>query len=180
MIYNRVAGLSNFEDILLIISVIGEGDARPDIAELAEAVGAELARRKVTVACGGLGGVMEAVCKGAKSAGGTTIGILPGNDPNQGNQWVDIPILTGMGYARNVIVAKTGMAVIAVGGAFGTLSEIGHALGEGIPVIGLRTWALSRNGVPDNSIVVASNPAEAVEKAIEAAEVRVTSLLHDA
>ncbi|MCH9039679.1 MAG: TIGR00725 family protein [Chloroflexi bacterium] len=160
----------------MIISVIGEGNARPDIAELAERVGAELARRGVSVVCGGLGGVMEAACRGAKSAGGTTIGILPGNDPNDGNQWVDIPILTGMGYARNVIVVKTGMAAIAVGGAFGTLSEIGHALGDGIPVIGLQTWGLSRNGETDKTIVMASSPADAVDKAIEAAENRVTSL----
>lgn len=159
----------------MIISVIGEGDARPDIAELAAEVGAELARRGVTIACGGLGGVMEAACKGAKSAGGTTIGILPGNDPNEGNPWVDIPILTGMGYARNIIVAKTGMSVIAVGGAFGTLSEIAHALGDGTPVIGLRTWGLSRNGHQDESIIIASTPTDAVDKAIEAAEVRVTS-----
>lgn len=164
----------------MIISVIGEGDARPDIAELAEAVGAELARRGVTVACGGLGGVMEAVCRGAKSSGGTTIGILPGSDPCDGNPWIDFPILTGMGYARNVIVAKTGMAVIAVGGAFGTLAEIGHALGDGIPVIGLRTWGLSRNGDSDESIIVASDPTDAVEKAIEAAEARVTFFKHRA
>jgi len=160
----------------LIISVIGEGDARPDIADLAEKVGAELAKYGVTVASGGLGGVMEAVSRGAKSAGGMTVGILPGNDPNDGNPWIDIPILTGMGYTRNAIVAKTGMAVIAVGGAYGTLSEIGHALGDGIPVIGLRTWTLSRNGDADTSIIVASGPSDAVHKAIEAAQVREESL----
>ena len=124
----------------MIIGVVGEGTARPHIAELAEQVGRELALRGVTIVCGGLGGVMLAACKGAKSAGGTTIGILPGDNPLAGNEYLDIPILTGMGYARNVIVAKTGMAVIAVGGAYGTLSEIGHALGEDIPVIGLETW----------------------------------------
>ena len=161
----------------MIISVIGEGDARPHIADLAEKVGAELAKYGVTVASGGLGGVMEAVSRGAKSAGGVTVGILAGNDPNDGNPWIDIPILTGMGYARNAIVAKTGMAVIAVGGAYGTLSEIGHALGDGIPVIGLRTWTLSRNGDADTSIIVASDPSDAVHKAIEAAQVREESLL---
>ena len=114
--------------------------------------------------------------QGAKSAGGATIGILPGDNPLAGNQYVDIPILTGMGYARNVIVAKTGMAVIAVGGAYGTLSEIGHALGEDIPVIGLETWELSRSGSSDTSITVASDPADAVEKAIAAAKRRLESL----
>ena len=160
----------------MIISVIGEGDARPDIADLAEKVGTELAKHRVTVACGGLGGVMEAISRGAKSAGGVTAGILPGNEPNDGNPWIDIPILTGMGYARNAIVAKTGMAVIAVGGAYGTLSEIGHALGDGIPVIGLRTWTLARNGDTDTSIIDASDPSDAVHKAIEAAQIREESL----
>lgn len=160
----------------MIISVIGEGNARPEVASLAEQVGRELALRDVQVACGGLGGVMEAVCKGAKSAGGTTIGILPTNEPHSANKWVDIPILTGMGYARNVIVVKTGMAVIAVGGAYGTLSEIGHALGDGIPVIGLNTWSLSRGGTEDTSIIYASDPVDAVEKAIEAAKGQVEIL----
>ena len=85
-----------------------------------------------------------------------------------------------MGYARNIIVAKTGMAVIAVGGAFGTLSEIGHALGDGISVIGLRTWGISRNGNADNSIIIVADPIEAVDKAIEAADVRVASLKNKA
>jgi hypothetical protein len=153
----------------LIISVIGGGDPTPDAAVLAEEVGAELARRGATVVCGGLGGVMQAVCRGAKSAGGTTIGILPGSDPGDANRWVDIPICTGLGYARNVIVVKTGRAVIAVDGSYGTLSEIGHALGDGIPVVGLGTWSISQNERPDRSIIVARNPSDAVEKAFEAA-----------
>ncbi len=116
--------------------------------------------------------MMEAACRGAKSAGGTTIGILPGDDPNKANQWVDIPICTGMGYARNAIVVKSGRAAIAIGGAYGTLSEIGHALGDGIPVIGLKTWELSQDGQDDHSIITASDPADAVEKAISAARSR--------
>ncbi len=122
--------------------------------------------------CGGLTGVMEAVCRGAKEAGGTTIGILPGGDPKAANPWVDIPICTGIGYARNVTVVLTGRAVIAVDGAYGTLSEIGHALGVDIPVIGLLTWSLSRNGSVDNGIVLAKDPVDAVEKALEAARKR--------
>ena len=115
---------------------------------------------------------MEAACRGAKSQGGTTIGILPGSDASEANPWVDIPICTGLGYARNVIVVKTGSAAIAVGGAFGTLSEIGHAIAEEIPVIGLQTWELSRNGTPDQSIVIANGPSDAVDKAFSAAERR--------
>ena len=112
---------------------------------------------------------MEAVCRGAKSAGGTTVGILPGGDPAAANPWVDIPICTGIRSARNVIVVRSGRAVIAVGGSFGTLSEIGHALNVGIPVVGLRTWGLLRDGKTDSSIIVASDSQDAVNKAMEAA-----------
>ena len=156
----------------MLISVIGASQAQPEILVMAEEVGRELAKRGVTLVCGGLGGVMEAACRGAKAAGGSTVGILPGNDPQQANPWVDIPVCTGLGYARNVIVVRSGQAVISVGGAFGTLSEIGHALSEGIPVIGLNTWSLSQNGREDHSIILAQNPQEAVEKALEAASTR--------
>ena len=153
----------------MIVSVIGAGAANGETIALAERVGRELAERGAVVVCGGLGGVMEAVCRGAKSAGGATIGILPGNDPSDANRWVDFPICTGMGYARNVIVVKSGRAVIAVDGAFGTLSEIGHALGDGIPVVGLETWVLARSGRVDRSIIVADSPVDAVDKALAAA-----------
>ncbi len=152
-----------------IISVIGASSPAQEILSLAEEVGRELARRGVMLVCGGMGGVMEAACRGAKAEGGTTIGILPGNDPNEANPWVDIPVCTGMGYARNAIVVKSGRAAIAVGGSFGTLSEIGHALGDGIPVIGLKTWTISRNGQEDHSIILAKDPVDAVEKALLAA-----------
>ena len=151
------------------ISVIGSGDASPEAIHLAEEVGRELARQGATVVTGGLFGVMEAASRGAKEAGGTTIGILPGSDPSEANPYVDIPICTGIGYARNVIVVRSGRAAIAVNGAFGTLSEIAYALGEGIPVIGLDTWAISRNGKNSDAIIVATDPLDAVEKAIEAA-----------
>ena len=156
----------------MIISVIGAGQPSPEIAGLAEQVGAELGRRGAVLACGGLGGVMEAACRGAKSAGGTTVGILPGSDPSDANPWVDIPVCTGMGYARNSVVVKSGRAVIAVGGAYGTLSEIGHALAEDVPVVALSTWKLERQGQPDTAMIPASNPAEAVDLAIRAAESR--------
>ena len=159
----------------MIISVIGGSSPTPEHAALAEEVGRELARRGVMVVCGGLGGVMEAVCRGAKSAGGTTIGILPGHAAGDANPYVDIPIVTGMGYSRNVIVVNTGQAVIAVGGAYGTLSEIGHALGDNIPVVGLKTWPLLRNGdgqPVDGAIIQAADPVDAVEKALAVAAAR--------
>ena len=154
------------------------GSSNPAFAEhvdLAEQVGRELARRGATVVCGGLSGIMEAVCRGAKAEGGMTIGILPGQSPRDANNYVDIPIVTGMRYSRNVIVVNTGRAVIAIGGAWGTLSEIGHALGDGIPVVGLRSWEFSRNGdgtSVENAMIRANNPVDAVDKALAAAENR--------
>ena len=156
----------------LIIAVIGGSTVTPEVEALAEQVGRELATRGATVACGGLTGVMEAVCRGAKKVGGTTIGILPGSDPRDANPSVDIPICTGMGYARNVIVVQTGRAVIAVDGAYGTLSEIGHALGNNIPVIGLDTWSLAINGNQDSRMIIARDAVDAAEKALEAARKR--------
>ena len=158
----------------LVISVIGGGDPPPKAILLAEEVGRELAMRDAIVVCGGLYGVMEAVCRGAKSAGGTTIGILPGSDPVVANQYIDYPIMTGMGYARNVIVVKTGRAAIAIDGAYGTLSEIGHALGDGTPVIGLETWDLPKREDGSTHFVQAESASDAAEKAIAAARARNT------
>lgn len=148
------------------IAVIGGNQPSPQEAKLAEEVGRELAKRGVTLICGGLSGVMEAACKGAQSEGGVTIGILPGESRQAANPYVQIPIVTGIGHARNLAVVKSAQAVIAIGGSYGTLSEIGHALRSGIPVIGLNTWSLSRNGQQDNSIILAQNPTEAVNKAL--------------
>lgn len=151
------------------IAVIGGSQCSAEESELAEAVGHELARRGAILVCGGLGGVMKAACKGASSEGGTTIGILPGDNRQQANPYVQIPIVTNLGYARNIIVVKSAQAVIAIGGSHGTLSEIAHALQDNIPVIGLNTWSLSQNGQPENSIVLAQNAAEAVDKALNLA-----------
>jgi uncharacterized protein (TIGR00725 family) len=150
----------------VFIAVIGGGETSPQEAELAEEVGREVARRGAILVCGGLGGAMEAACRGAAAEGGVTIGILPGDNRRSANPYVQIPIVTGMGYARNVIVVKSAQAVIAVGGSYGTLSEISHALQNGIPVIGLSTWSLSKNDQPENSIIRVKDPAEAVIKAL--------------
>ena len=156
----------------MVIAVIGDSSCSTEEAKLAETVGELLAQQHITVICGGLGGVMEAVCRGARSKGGLTVGILPGQDPNTANPWVDIPVVTGMGEARNVAVVKSAQAVIAVGGRYGTLTEIACALKNGIPVIGLNTWSLSRDGREDDSIVRVRTAAEAVNKAISLAKRR--------
>ena len=151
------------------IAVIGGGQCTKKEAGLAEEVGRELAKSGAVLVCGGLGGVMEAACRGASAEGGITVGILPGEDSHSANPHVQIAVTTGMGYARNVAVVKSARAVIAVGGSYGTLSEISHALQSGIPVIGLNTWSVSRNGKEDKSIIPAQSPAEAVEKALKLA-----------
>lgn len=154
----------------MIIAIIGDSSCSTEEAKVAETVGELLAQRGATIICGGLGGVMEAVCRGAKSKGGLTIGILPGEDSSMANTWVDIPIATGVGYARNMAVVKSAQAVIAIGGNYGTLSEIAYALKRNIPVIGLNTWALSRNGKEDDPIIRAHSAVEAVDKAISLAK----------
>jgi len=150
----------------LIVAVVGDGQCDAATAAEAEAVGRALAEAGATVVCGGLGGVMEAVCRGAKSAGGATVGILPGLDRRAANPYVDIPIITGMDQARNLIVVRTGQAVIAVHGGYGTLSEIAHALKAGIPVVGLGTWELARPGEAGDAIRRAETPGEAARMAV--------------
>ena len=157
----------------MIIAIIGDSYCSAEEAKLAETVGELLAERGATIICGGLGGVMEAVCRGAKSKGGLTIGVLPGEDSSRANQYIDIPIVTGVGYARNMAVVKSAQAAIAIGGNYGTLSEIAYALKRGIPVIGLNTWSLSRNGQEGDPIIRVRNAAEAVGRAIAAAKNRV-------
>jgi len=154
------------KDKLILIGVIGGGEVSPQVAEQAEEVGREIARQGAVLVCGGLGGVMEAACRGATSEGGLTVGILPGDNRRAANPYVKIPIVTGLGYARNVAVVKSSRAIIAIDGSYGTLSEIGHALQNGIPVIGLNTWSLAIDGKADDSIIPADSPRDAVNKAI--------------
>jgi uncharacterized protein (TIGR00725 family) len=139
------------------ISVIGSGSEHE---ERAEAVGRLLAERGCTVVCGGLGEVMAAAARGAKSAGGTTIGILPGEDGAAANEWIDHVVVTGIGHARNLAVVASGQAVIAVGGRWGTLAEIGYARVLGRPVVILEPgWELE-------GVERAATPEEAVERAL--------------
>ena len=153
----------------LYISVSGSGGAPPEVSALAEEVGSLLAEAGAVVVCGGLGGVMEAVCRGAKSAGGTTVGILPGTVRSDANDFVDVALPTGLGESRNALVARAADALIAIGGEFGTLSEIGLALKIGKPVVGLGTWELHRRGEVVDAIEPAATPSEAVNLALRLA-----------
>lgn len=154
------------------VAVAGSADADAGTCALAEEVGAELARRGAVVVTGGLGGVMEAACRGAKAWGGDTIGILPSDDAAHANPWVDVALATGLGEARNALVVANADAVVAVAGGFGTLSEIALALRRGTPVVGLGTWELALAGRPVGAVHVAATAAEAAAQAVELASYR--------
>lgn len=147
-----------------VIGVIGESQFSDPFHEtLAEEVGRLIARAGYTLLCGGLTGVMEAACRGAKSGGGQTVGILPGTDRAEANPYVDVAIPTGMGQMRNALIVLAADALIAVGGGYGTLSEIGHALRLGKPVVGLRTWRAARAG-QSAPIVEVETPRQALDE----------------
>jgi uncharacterized protein (TIGR00725 family) len=150
--------------------VIGPGDGvSAGEFEAAEEVGRLLAEGGAILVCGGLGGVMEAACRGARSAGGLTLGILPGRDRREANRYVEVAVATGLGEARNALVVRSADAVVAVGGAYGTLSEIALALKGGTPVVGLGTWELARGGVADTGVIRADSAAEAARTALDLA-----------
>ncbi|MGH2695280.1 MAG: TIGR00725 family protein [Actinomycetota bacterium] len=153
----------------IYVAVVGAGEADEEIARLAEEVGQRLAQAGALVVCGGLGGVMEAACRGAKSAGGTTIGILPGSDRSGCNAFLDVAIPTGMGETRNALIVRAADVVIAVGGEYGTLSEIAFALKTGTPVVGIRAWELVRDGETVEAFERATSADEAVDKALSLA-----------
>lgn len=143
-----------------IIGVIGQGGScSKKILSLAEDVGKEIAKRDAVVICGGLKGVMEATCRGAKLENGLTIGVIPGTKKSDANQYVDIPIVTGLGEARNSVIVRTADVLIAIGGRYGTLSEIAFALAFGKQVVGLHTWKNI------DGIIYKDQPCNAVETA---------------
>jgi uncharacterized protein (TIGR00725 family) len=149
------------------VAVIGSSDATTQETTWAEEVGRRIAEAGVVLVCGGLGGVMEAACRGAKSAGGLTVGVLPGDRRDGGNPHLDVVLPTGMGYARNCIVAYSGEVVIAIGGSSGTLSEIGYATVARIPVVTLGSWRLEERRLSHGIRPIATGtPAEAVENAL--------------
>lgn len=143
------------------IAVIGGAEAGPKYLKIAEEVGALIAQRGAILITGGLGGVMESASKGAKEAQGLVIGILPSTDKHSANPYVDIPIVTGMNQARNIIIARSCDCAIAIDGKYGTLSEIAYCLMFNVPVIGINTWAI------DAPIIEAKTAEDAVSKAFE-------------
>ena len=147
------------------IAVIGAGRCDKDTAAAAMAVGRLIARAGAVLICGGMGGVMEAACRGVHEAGGTAIGILPGLSRDEGNPFLGYSVCTGIGHARNLAVASSGDAVIAVGGEYGTLSEIGLALKAGRPVVLLGSWEILKAGKPPEQVLTAATPEEAVRLA---------------
>jgi uncharacterized protein (TIGR00725 family) len=155
------------------IAVVGGSEASARVVAAAEVVGSALAAAGAVVVCGGLGGVMAAVCRGARAAGGLTVGLLPGRDPAAANEWVDVVVPTGLGEARNALVVASAAAVIALGGEYGTLSEIALALRAGTPVVGVGTWTLNRpDGQVDTGIVPVADPADAAAVALQLAAAR--------
>jgi uncharacterized protein (TIGR00725 family) len=147
------------------IAVVGAADATTEELRLAADVGRMLAEAGAVMVCGGLGGVMNEAARACTQAGGTSVGIIPGDERVVASKHVTVTIATGLGEARNAIVVRSADAVIAVGGEYGTLSEIAFALKMGKPVIGLATWELSREGLPD-PLIRAETAAEAVARAL--------------
>jgi uncharacterized protein (TIGR00725 family) len=143
------------------VAVVGPGDATEAEQSAAAQVGRAAASAGAVVLTGGHGGVMAAASKGAREAGGLTVGLLPGHDRRAANEWVDVAIPTGLGELRNGLIVRAADAVIAVGGAYGTLSEVALALKTGVPVVGIGTWEIP-------GILAADSPADAVRRAIRA------------
>ena len=149
------------------VAVVGSGEASAEERAVAEEVGRGLAEHGAVVVCGGLGGVMEAACRGARAADGVTVALLPGHDRAAANPFVSVAIPTGLGEARNALVVRAADVLVAVGGSWGTLSEIALALRVGKRVIGIGTWELARaGGEPVEGVERAADAARAVELAL--------------
>ena len=147
-----------------IIAVIGDNACDAKTAKIASEVGRLVAQKGAILLTGGYGGVMEAASRGAKEAGGMVIAILSGKDREGMNRWVDVPIVTGLRHARNVIIALSADGLVAVGGAFGTLSEIAFALNAGKPLVGIGSWKLQRRGTEKPPFPNYKSPQEAVAR----------------
>jgi uncharacterized protein (TIGR00725 family) len=156
------------------IALVGPGEAGREELELAEEAGAAVAELGAGLVCGGLGGVMEAACRGARSRGGLTLGLLPGTDREAANGWVIVAVPTGLGEARNALVVRAADAVVAIGGGWGTLSEIALAVKTGVPVVGVGTWEPMLGGEPVDGVVAVDGARAAVAEALRLAGVRDT------
>lgn len=154
---------------VLNISVIGGSQVTPEICEVSRRVGKLLAQKRVTVFCGGLTGVMECVAKGVREENGLIIGILPGNDTREGNEYLSAALPTGLGYARNFLVARAGKVVIAIDGSTGTISEASFALAEGKDVVAIGGLNFITKKKTEGKFIKVNTPEEAVETAIRIA-----------
>ncbi len=152
----------------MYIAVVGSGDPDEKNEKIAYELGALIAKKGAILLCGGLGGVMDAAAKGAANEGGTSIGILPGNNRAGSSSHLSFALSTGLGEARNTVIVKSADAVIAVGGEYGTLSEIAFALKTNKPVIGINAWQIFKEGHEDKSIARARDASEAIELAVSA------------
>jgi uncharacterized protein (TIGR00725 family) len=158
--------------VSLYIGVAGASQPERALVEQGERLGRRLGEAGVVVVCGGGGGVMEAVCRGARAAGGTTVGLLPGLDRDDANPHLSVSVPTGLGQGRNLLLVRASDALVAVGGGFGTLSEIALALRTGVPVVGLATWSLRLDTKPVEAFPVADDADSAARLALEAARAR--------
>ncbi|MGD2058294.1 MAG: TIGR00725 family protein [Anaerolineales bacterium] len=145
-----------------IVSIIGQSDSTAEQDAQAYELGRLISKSGYAIVCGGKGGVMEAVARGAHEEGGLCIGILPGNDPDAGNRYLTLAIPTGLGHARNLLVARAGEVVVALGGAYGTLSEIAFALTMGKVVIGIDTWSAASHSGISAEVIAVESPGEAM------------------
>lgn len=150
------------------IAVVGPGAAEPTDVGRAEEVGSAVGKAGAVLVCGGLGGVMEAACRGATAAGGLTVGLLPGDAREAANEWVQVAIPTGLGEGRNVLVVRAASAVIAIGGGWGTSSEIALAMRARKPVVGLKSWTPTPPDGVQPGVFAADDPEAAVRSALEA------------
>jgi uncharacterized protein (TIGR00725 family) len=167
--FPRHASGADLTDRPPYVAVVGSGRGESEALGVAFEVGKALGARRAVLVCGGLGGVMEAACRGAVEEGGTTVGLLPGLDRGEANAFVAVAIPTGLGEARNALVVRAADALVAIGGEFGTLSEIGLALKEGKPVVGIGTWELAKDGRSVEAVEPATGAHDAVERALNLA-----------
>jgi hypothetical protein len=156
--------------VLQYIGVIGERVCSEKMRQVAKEVGRLLAENRAVLVCGGMGGVMEAASHGAMLAKGTVLGILPGPSREEANPYLTFSVVTGMGEGRNIILVRSCDAIVAIGGSYGTLSEIAFAHKLDIPVVGIHTWSLTRDGQVENKLIQVSDAQEAVTKALELAQ----------
>jgi uncharacterized protein (TIGR00725 family) len=145
-----------------LVAVCGESDPQTSLADLAFELGHGIAERGAILICGGLTGVMEHAARGARAAGGLTVGLLPGDEPDDANAYIDLSIATGLGHARNAVLARTADGVVALGGGLGTLSEIALALRNGRPTIGIQTWRFDRQGRTEPELPTAGSVNDAL------------------